>query len=156
MSTNNGTPDTSIRALIKSVTVDGQRLAKAQAELARTEIKSSQKEATATGGMFIGAAAAGGLGGIFLLVTIAYVLVALGLPVWAGFGIVTLVLFIVAAILGALGKKRAKSIEGLKVAKLELERTKQALSGKQPENLPVPRATDAVSQRAGDVRRATK
>lgn len=153
---NPGSNEPSIRELVKSVTTDAQRLMKAQTELVRTEVKSSEQAAGATAGMLIGAAAVGGIGAIFLLVTIAYVLVALGLPTWAGFGIVTLVLLIVAAVLGLLGRKRAKSINGIPVAKAEFERTKQMLSGKQPEVLPVPRSGDAVAQRARDVSNALK
>ena len=149
--------NTSIRSLVKSVSEDTQRLMKAQSELLSTEVKETQQEAGATAGMFIGAAVAGALGGIFLLVTIAYVLVALGLPVWAGFGIVTLVLLIMAAILGMLGRKRAKSIGGIKRAKLEFQRTKQALTGGgSGSNLPVPVTTDAVAQRAGNISNAVK
>lgn len=153
---NTGSNQPTIRELVKSVTADSQRLMKAQSELMRTEVKSSEEAAGATAGMLIGAAVLGGLGAIFLLVTIAYVLVALGLPVWAGFGIVTLVLLIVAAILGALGKKRAKSITGIPRAKAEFAQTRQMLSGKQPERLPAQRATDAVANRAGDVRNSLK
>ena len=67
------------------------------------------------------------MGGIFLLVTFAYVLVALGLPVWAGFGIVTLVLFIVAAVLGLLGKKESAKIKGPDRTIVQIEQTKAAL-----------------------------
>jgi membrane protein implicated in regulation of membrane protease activity len=67
------------------------------------------------------------LGGIFLLVTLAYVLVALGLPVWAGFGIVTLLLFIVAAILGLLGKKESAKIKGPERTIAQIEQTTATL-----------------------------
>ena len=66
--------------------------------------------------------------GIFLLITIAYVLVELGLPVWAGFGIVTLVLLLVAAIAGGLAVMRARQIDGPKVIVEELEQTVQELN----------------------------
>lgn len=148
---NTGSSEPTIRALVKSVTEDTQRLIKAQTELLRTEVKDSQQEAGATAGMFIGAAVAGALGAVFLLVTIAYVLVALGLPVWAGFGIVTLVLLIVAAILAALGRKRAKSIEGIPLAKEEFEKTKLMLSGSGSNTtdiVPSQAATDAVARKA--------
>lgn len=147
----NGSQDTSIRQLVKSVSADASRLLKSQGELAQTELKSSQKEAGTTGGMFAGAAVFGGLGLVFLLVTIAYVLVQLGLPTWAGFGIVTLFLLIVAAIMALIGRSHAKRIKGPELAKAEWNRTKQVLSGKQPEALPAPRAGSTVAQRAGDI-----
>lgn len=151
---SNGAQNTSILKLVKSVSSDAQKLLKAQGELATTELKGSQKEATATGGMFAGAAVFGGLGLVFLLVTFAYVLVQLGLPTWAGFGIVTAFLLIVALILGLVGRSRAKKIKGPELAKAEWERTKLALSGKQPEVLPATRSTSTVAQRAGDVARS--
>ena len=64
-----------------------------------------------------------GIGAIFLLVTIAYV-IAVWLPVWAGFGIVTLVLLIVGAILVMVGRKRAKTISGPERSVAALEATK--------------------------------
>lgn len=150
---SNGPQDASIRQLVKSVSADASKLLKAQGELAQTELKGSQKEAAATGGMFAGAAVLGGLGVIFLFVTLAYVLVQLGLPTWAGFGIVTLFLFLVAGILGLIGRSHAKKIKGPEQAKLQWERTKQVLSGKQPEQLPAVRPSGAVAARSGDVAR---
>lgn len=144
MSTNEP-GEASIRGLVKSVASDAQRLMKTQAELATTEVKATSGEAGKTGGLFAGAAVFAAVGGLFLLITIAWVLVALGLPTWAGFGIVTLVLFLLAVILGLVGRSHAKKIKGPELAKLEWERTRQALSGKPPENLPVPRATGAVA-----------
>ena len=68
------------------------------------------------------------MGGIFLLVTIAYVLVQLGLPVWAGFGIVTLVLFIVGLILLIVGRGHAKKVKGPERAVEQMEITKKTFS----------------------------
>ena len=65
--------------------------------------------------------------GIFLLVTVAYVFVALGLPTWAGFGIVTLALLIATAIFGFVAKKQSAEITAPHLAKDELERTTNAL-----------------------------
>ena len=144
----------SIRKLIASVSADAQKLMKAQTELATTEFKGSQREAQATTGMFAGAAFTGLIGAIFILVAIAYGLVALGLPAWAGFLIVAVVLLIIAAILGSLGKKRSKQIKGPELAKSEWDRTKKMLSGKQPEVLPAQRTTQVLQERAGDVRKA--
>jgi uncharacterized membrane protein YqjE len=127
------TQNSSIRQLIKDVRRDATNLVSYQAELAKTELKSSQQNATTMGASLALAAVTGVLGVIFLLVTIAYVLVELGLPVWAGFGIVTLVLLIVATIAGLVGAKKAKRMKGLVPStKAEIERTKAALTGKAP------------------------
>ena len=69
------------------------------------------------------------LGVIFLLVTLAYVLVELGLPVWAGFGIVTLVLLLVGAIIALVGMRRAKTVHGPERSMAALEATKTTLRG---------------------------
>ncbi len=122
----------SIRQLVSEVAKDAKHLVQAQSELAKVERKDTQKQAAATGGLFGVAAVTGGLGGLFLLVTIAYVLVALGLPTWAGFGIVTLTLLLIAAVAGLVGKSKAGNIKPFVATKLELERTKQALSGGTP------------------------
>lgn len=119
----------SIRQLLADVAKDAKHLLQVQTELAKTETKEAQQEATKTGGAFAVAAGAGVMGGIFLLVTIAWGLVELGLPTWAGFGIVTLVLFITAAIAGIIGKKKSQQISKLNITKREIDRTKQILSG---------------------------
>ena len=69
------------------------------------------------------------LGVIFLLVTLAYVLVEVGLPVWAGFGIVTLVLILFGLILVLVGRSRAKSVHGPERSMAALEATKSTLRG---------------------------
>lgn len=146
MATNGESGDSeSIRSLISSVRSDAQSLLKAQAELTQVELKRSASEAGGAGGMFGGAAAFGGMGGIFVLVTIAYGLVALGLPEWAGFGIVALLLLVAAGILALVGRGKAKQVKGPELAKLEWERTRQALSGHEPESLPAPVAGRAVA-----------
>ncbi len=99
--------ETSIKSLIAAAVADLQKLIRAQVQLAKLELQQTTRDAAKTSIFLVGALVMAGTGGLFLLVTLAYVLVALGLPVWAGFGIVTLVLFIVAAVLGLLGKKQA-------------------------------------------------
>lgn len=117
-----------VRELVVSATADISTLVSDQIELTKTEIKESAAQAGSAFGMIAGAVVAAGLGVIFLLVTIAYVLVAFGLPVWAGFGIVTLFLLIVGAILGLVGKKHAEKVKGPERAIKQFNETKQALS----------------------------
>ncbi len=121
--------DVPLRHILASVVADLQRLIKAQIELAKVELAGSARAAAKTGGLLTGALVIGGTGGLFLLVTIAYALVALGLPVWAGFGIVTLVLFIVTAVLLLLGRNAAKGIHGPEQTIAEIEKTKAMFSG---------------------------
>ncbi len=121
--------DVPLKKLLTSAITDMQRLIKAQVELAKLEIAGSAQAAAKTGGLITGALVMAGTGGLFLLVTIAYVLVALGLPVWAGFGIVTAFLFLVAVVLGLLGRSAAKKIKGPERTIAEIEKTKAALTG---------------------------
>lgn len=127
-----GKVDPSVRDLVLTVADNASTLISAQVELAKAEIRQSAQQAGAAFGLIAAAAALLGIGGIFLLVTIAYVLVQLGLPVWAGFGIVTAVLFIVGLILMLIGRGRAKKVKGPERAKAQLELTKQAFSSEDP------------------------
>ena len=120
--------ETSLKALIASAVADLQKLIRAQVQLAKLELQQTGREAAKTSILLVGALTMAATGGLFLLVTIAYVLVALGLPVWAGFGIVTLVLFIVAAVLGLLGKKQADKIKGPERTIAQIEQTTAMLS----------------------------
>jgi hypothetical protein len=121
--------DVPLKKLLTSAIADMQRLIKAQVELAKLEIAGSAQAAAKTGGLITGALVMAGTGGLFLLVTIAYVLVALGLPVWAGFAIVTGFLFLVAVILGLMGRSAAKKITPPERTIAEINKTKAALSG---------------------------
>ena len=117
----NGKVDPSGREMVLTVADNASALVSAQVELAKAEIRQSAQQAGAAFGLIAFAIAVIGMGGIFLLVTIAYVLVQLGLPVWAGFGIVTLVLFIV-------GRGHAKKVKGPERAVEQMEITKKTFS----------------------------
>ena len=120
--------ETSIKSLIATAVADLQKLIRAQVQLAKLELQQTTRDAAKTSILLVGALVMAGTGGLFLLVTIAYVLVALGLPVWAGFGIVTLFLFIVAAVLGLLGKKQSEKIKGPERTIAQIEQTTAMLS----------------------------
>ncbi|MFM2438511.1 MAG: hypothetical protein RLZ55_1330 [Actinomycetota bacterium] len=122
----------SIAQLVTSATTDIKSLVSDQVELTKAEVRQTAQTAGKTFGLLGAAAFVGVLFIVFLLVTIAYVLVAVGLPVWAGFGIVALVLLIVAAILGFMGKKRAEGIKGPEKSVEQLNATKAALTMKAP------------------------
>jgi hypothetical protein len=118
----------SLAALISQTVSDGQRLIAAQVALAKAELQSTTKLAGKAAIFGLIALGSITLFTVFLLITIAYGLVALGLPVWAGFGIVTLILLITAGIAGAVAVVKAKSINGPKVVVEELEQTATELS----------------------------
>ncbi len=114
----------SIAQLVKSASADVSTLVSDQIELTKTEIRTTAKRAGNAFGLLAGAAFVGVLFLVFFLVTIAYVLVQLGLPTWAGFGIVALVLLIITIVLGLLGKKKADSVKGLENTVAQIEATK--------------------------------
>lgn len=120
--------DPSIVALVRSAAADTTELVKQQIELTKAEIQQNVKTAGASFGILAAGGAVLGIGAIFLLVTIAYV-IAVWLPVWAGFGIVTLVLLIVGAILVVVGRKRAQTISGPERSVAALEATKATFKG---------------------------
>lgn len=120
--------DPSIVELVRSAAADTTELVKQQIELTKAEIQQNVKTAGASFGILAGGAAILLIGAIFLLVTIAYV-IAVWLPVWAGFGIVTLGLFIVGAILMVVGRKRAQTITGPERSVAALEATKATFRG---------------------------
>ena len=121
--------DPGVIELVRSAAADTTELVKQQIELTKAEIKENAQKAGSSFGMIAAGIAIVGMGGIFLLVTLAYVLVELGLPVWAGFGIVTLVLLLVGGIITLVGAKRAKSVQGPKRSMEALEATKSTFSG---------------------------
>lgn len=119
--------DVSIAQLVTSATADVKTLVTDQIELTKVEIQASARTAGKSMGLLAAAAFVGVLFIIFLLVTIAYVL-DVWLPVWAGFGIVAVVLAIVAAILGIMGKKRLETVKGPEQSMAQLEATKKAFA----------------------------
>ena len=122
-----GMPSTqaSLGSLISRTIVSGQQMIKSQVTLAQVELKATAQSAGKVGAFAVIAIGSITLFTIFLLITIAYVLVELGLPVWAGFGIVALVLLLLAIIMGIAAKVQASKMNGPKVIVEEVQQTKQ-------------------------------
>lgn len=137
-------PQPSIKDLVAKTVADAQRLAKAQAALLKTEIEATGGKIGAGSALGIATALVAFFATLFLLLTLAFVIVALGLPVWAGMLIVAVLLIIVGTITGLLAKKNFEQIQGPTVAMAELEKTKAALSGKPAEAPMSPAMKDAV------------
>lgn len=114
--------------LVASATADVQSLVRSQIELTKVELTDSAKRAATGSGMFVVAGVLAFLAFVFLLVTAAYGLVALGLPVWAGFLIVAVVLIVVAVVLVLVGRSQVQKVKGPERAKAALEETKAALT----------------------------
>jgi fatty acid desaturase len=132
----------SLGAMVKGVTEDISTLVRGEIELAKTELRDTAKTAANGGALLAVAGVTAFLAIIFLLLTLAWVLVQLGLPTWAGFGIVTLLLIIVAVIVGLLGKKRLDTVTGPERSQASIEKTKAVLSRKPPLEVIAPVADD--------------
>ena len=99
-----------IGQLVADATHDLQGIVRGEIALAKAEVTQGAKVLGVGAGMLAGAAFVGLLGVIFLFHTLAQV-VAIWLPVWAGYLVVTVLLFVVAGVLALLGKnamQRAK------------------------------------------------
>lgn len=121
-------PQQSLKQLVTNTISDGKRLLTAQVNLTTTELSQTSRTIGQISLLAVIALSFISMGGIFILITIAYALVALGLPVWAGFLIVSAVLFLVAAILGIVIKSKGKSIKAPNVAREEWKKTSESLA----------------------------
>ena len=125
----------SLGTLVSGVTEDLSALVRGEIELVKTELRDSARSAGQGSGLILAALGAGVLAVIFLLLTAAWGLVQAGLPVWAAFGIVTLVLIITAVILAIVGRNQLRTIKGVERSQASLEKTKAVLARK-PIDLP--------------------
>ena len=132
----------SLGAMVKGVTEDISTLVRGEIELAKTELQNTAKTAANGGALLAVAGVTAFLAVIFLLLTLAWVLVQLGLPIWAGFGIVTLLLIIVAVIVGLLGKKRLDNVTGPERSQASIEKTKAVLTRKPQVDVTAPVVDD--------------
>ena len=119
----------SIKDLVSKTVADAQRLAKAQAALLQAEMAETGGKIGIGSAMGIAALGLITFASLFLLLTLAFVIVALGLPIWAGMLIVAALLLIGAAITGLIARKNFSEIKAPEISKAEFEKTKAALSG---------------------------
>jgi uncharacterized membrane protein YqjE len=111
----------SVGELVQSAMADVSTLVRGEIELAKAEIGRSAKKAGISIGLFGAAGVFAAFAGIYLFVTIAEALTALGLPRWVSYGIVTVLLLLLAGVAALIGKRMLKKIE-------KPERTLETLS----------------------------
>lgn len=121
-------PQQSLKQLVTNTISDGKRLLTAQVNLTTTELSQTTKTIGQISLLALIAVSLVSTGGIFILVAIAYALVELGLPVWAGFLIVAAVLFLVAAVLGIVMKNKGKAIKSPNISREEWKKTSDSLA----------------------------
>jgi len=100
-----------IGQLVADATHDVSTIVRNEIALAKAEITTEAKTAGKGAAMFGAAAFVGLLGLIFLFHTIANV-IAIWLPVWAGYLITTALLFLAAGILALVGRRSMKAMRG--------------------------------------------
>jgi membrane protein implicated in regulation of membrane protease activity len=105
-----GSDESSIGALVQSAMADVSTLIRNEVELAKSEIGRSAKKAGASVGLFAVAGVMLAFAGLFFFVLVAEA-IALALPRWAAYGIVTLFLVIVAGIAALIGKRMISRID---------------------------------------------
>ena len=117
----------SFAALINQTILDAKRLLEANLNLAKAEI--GARAARIQGFTLFGLIAIGLIAqaGVFLLVTAALVLVALGLPMWAGFLIVSVVLLIASAACGFVAWRQFQQLRAPLKSVQQLQATAAAL-----------------------------
>jgi uncharacterized membrane protein len=114
--------------LVTGVTEDLSTLIRGEIDLAKTELRDSAQVMSKGAGLLAAATAVAGMAALFLLLTFAWLLVQWGLPYWAAFGIVTLLLAITAAILAVVGRKQLKEVKGLERSNQSIAKTRELLS----------------------------
>jgi len=118
----------SLGTLISKVVKDTKNLLNAQVALTRTEAQQTGQQIAVVSVFGLIALGAISIAGLFGLIALAFGFVAMGLPEWAGFLIVTGILLLGAIIAGVVAKVRSGKITGLHVAQSEWQATSQALS----------------------------
>lgn len=115
--------DRSLGTVVKELTADLSTLFRSEIALLKLELKDTFAKLSGGTAMFLGAAflAIFGLG--FLFVTIVLGLVRLGVPAWLSTLIVTVVLFIGAAILAVMGKKKFAAVQFVPTESIEQIKT---------------------------------
>jgi len=130
------TPEPKVSELIGKAIADAQRLALAQIALAKKELSASG-ESAGKGGVFgVVALLLVAQASFFMLFALVYVLVQLGLPPWASFLIVALLLLAGAAIAGLMARKYFERVKAPEVAVSEFEKTREAILGPATSNPP--------------------
>jgi len=118
----------SLGSLISNVVRDAKTLLNAQVALTKTEAQQAGQQVAVVSVFGIIALTGLSMAGLFGLIALAFGNAALGLPVWAGFLIVTGILLLLAIVAGLVAKVRSGKITGLTVAQKEWKATTDAVS----------------------------
>ncbi len=90
--------ESSVGSLVQSAMADVSTLIRSEIELAKAEIGTSAKKAGVSIASFAVAGVMAAFAGIFLFITLAEALTALGLPRWVSYALVTVFLLLLAGV----------------------------------------------------------
>ena len=121
LDTTTAADEHSVGTLVQTAMADVSTLVRGEIELAKAEIGRSAKKAGVSVALFGAAGVLAAFAGMYLFVTIAEALTALGLPRWISYGIVTVFLLLLAGIAALIGRRMLRKIE-------KPERTLETLS----------------------------
>jgi uncharacterized membrane protein YqjE len=100
----------SVGELVRRASENVSTLVRAEIDLAKAELSTTVKRAGVGGGMLAAAAAILLFSVPFLFVTLAEVLVAVGLPRWLSYLIVWVLFLLIAAVLALIGRSQLRKI----------------------------------------------
>ena len=115
--------DRSLGTIFKELTADLSTLFRSEIALLKLEVKDTVAKLSGGAAMFLGAAFLGVFGLGFLFVTIVLGLVRLGVPAWLSTLVVTVALFIGAAALAMMGKKKFAAVQFVPTESIEQIKT---------------------------------
>jgi len=115
--------DRSLGTVVKELTADLSTLFRSEIALLKLEIKDTVAKLSGGTAMFLGAAFLGVFGLGFLFVTIVLGLVRLGVPAWLSTLVVTVALFLGAAVLAMMGKKKFAAVQFVPTESIEQIKT---------------------------------
>jgi hypothetical protein len=115
--------DRSLGTVVKELTADLSTLFRSEIALLKLEVKDTVAKLSGGAAMFLGAAFLGVFGLGFLFVTIVLGLVRLGVPAWLSTLVVTVALFIGAAVLAMMGKKKFAAVQFVPTESIEQIKT---------------------------------
>lgn len=121
-----------IGQLVADISHQLSDLLRAEIALAKAEVKADATKGGVGAGLLAGAAFLSLIAFILLCVAAAYGLVAVGLPTWAGFLVVTVVLLAVAAVLALVGRARLRLVSAPKRTIDSAKDSVEALKGHDP------------------------
>lgn len=102
--------DQTLGQLLAAASRDLSQLIRSEIQLAKAEVRVDVRNGAKAGAMFAAAAVVALLSVVLLSITLAYVLVAIGLSTWLSFLIVTLLFLVIAGVFAWLGIRTVKRV----------------------------------------------